>query len=178
MKILYQYIKNPKDYRANLDLANYYFEQKSFSAAVSFYLRSAEYSTDPSDTYYSLIKLHECFKQIENRDFTCETVLKLAISEIIDRPEAYILLCEKYYNKQDYLNLLTYSNLALKYFDKLIIFPYEYYLLLIYKGTASWYLGKREASKQIFLKIKNDYYNNLSEQLQKIIDNNIEWTNK
>jgi len=176
MNVLLEYINNPKNDNAILALADYYYDIDAFAPASSFYLKCAEFSTNKETIYHSLLKLYECYKNIGNRDFTCEYILKLATSIIIDRPEAYIYLCEYYYHKKDYINLLLFTNLSLEHLDKLKCIKYPEYLLLLYKGTACWYLGKIVESRYLFETIKNKYYEILSEEFKKIIDNNIEWT--
>jgi hypothetical protein len=84
----------------NFNIAKAYEEIGQTAAAMSFYLRTAEYgyNTHPLLVYSSLIRISYCVEDQSGREHTLENSLFQAIQYMPTRPEAYFVL-SRYYEK-------------------------------------------------------------------------------
>ena len=86
-KQLIDYINNSENDISNFDLAAWYENQGHLSPACSYYLRCAELTKDNVLAYECLLRLYVCYKQLSNRDYTCENLLKSALNLFPQKPE-------------------------------------------------------------------------------------------
>jgi tetratricopeptide (TPR) repeat protein len=178
MIALNNYINNPKDDLNNFLLAIEYEKQHHYSPASGFYLRCAELTPDINRRYESLLRMYFCYKNLGQRDFTCETLLKEAISLCPSKPEAYFLLTQFYESKSDWLNVYVYSSIALdtcKEKSKLTIdidFS-DIYALLFQKAAAAWWVGKPDEARKLFRLLLNEYIDDLDPKYKKLLENNL-----
>jgi tetratricopeptide (TPR) repeat protein len=96
MKNLTKYINEPRSQIINFDLGKEYEDQKQYSAAISFYLRTAEYGEDKMLIYEALLRVALCFEMQGKRNYTMKGALLRAVSVMPSRPEAYFLMCRTY----------------------------------------------------------------------------------
>jgi hypothetical protein len=154
----------------NFKLALFYDEQKHYSAASCFYLRCADRSKGKI-RYESLIKASICYNNLKSRNYTQEILLKQAICELPQRPEAYFLICELYDENEDWMNCYIFSELALLNYKepKHKLINYSGIInIKIFNAISSWRLGKTQKSLELFITILQS--NDLSESLKNKIE--------
>ena len=123
----------------NFKIALFYDKQNHYSAAACFYLRCADRSKGKI-RYESLIKAAICYNNLKSRNYTQEILLKQAICELPQRPEAYFLICQLYEENKDWINCYIFSELALLNCNKnsLDLNRLEVLLLIVPKNPISY----------------------------------------
>jgi len=170
---LANYISNPVDPIYNFDLACYYDDIDQTSAAISFYLRSAERTTDDLLQYKCLLYISNCFKKQKDRETTVVNILLKAIALIPTRQEAYLLLCEAYERDKKWTDCYTMANIAIDLAAKEPInkIECEQYMFIFMKAISGYWIGKFEESKQLLFELSlND---NINIIYKKAVENNI-----
>ena len=61
------FIKDPYSPEINFKLGEQYHSEGSTAAALTYFLRAAEYGTSKELTYEALLKVALCLKEVENR---------------------------------------------------------------------------------------------------------------
>jgi hypothetical protein len=92
LKNLHNYLKNIEDPQANFKLGLEYESIGQDSSAVSFFLRTANFTDDNELAYVCILKMAQCFDRLGNRTFSVETTMQQAQALLPKRPEAYFLL--------------------------------------------------------------------------------------
>lgn len=178
MKELKNYITDPNNDNNNFYLGLYYEKQKHYSPAASFYLRCAELTGDMDLRYESLLRMYLCYKNLGNRDFTCDTILKQAISLCPTKPEAYFLLTQYHESRSEWSSVYSYSCIALENCKRIsnlitdINFP-GFYALLFQKAAASWWIGKSKQCRQLYQTLLNEHIDSMSEFYKTLLENNL-----
>ena len=90
--LLHNFIQTPDDPEINFSLGLYYDNIGQTAAALSFYLRTAERSSDDLLKYECLIRGSMCFDKQGTRKFTVKGLLQHAVALQPKRPEGYYLL--------------------------------------------------------------------------------------
>jgi hypothetical protein len=98
--LLDQYIKDPENSKYNFLLARYYDTIGQTATAVSYYLRTAERTTEKELQYTCLILSAKCFERQGSRNFTVKGLYQNAITTCPNRPEAYYFL-SKFYESEN-----------------------------------------------------------------------------
>jgi hypothetical protein len=164
-KLLLEYIKNPKLSINNFNLGVYYESIKQYASAITYYLRSAEYSDIEKEKdiiYESLLKISICFNKLGNRPYNEKGWILHAISFIPKRPEAYFLLTvfhEKMsttnQNKewQESYTTAIIGRLFLKNAKRTItnLGYYGEFGFEFQKAVAAWWVGRVNESRNSFL---------------------------
>jgi hypothetical protein len=174
-KSLLKYISNPIDPDNNIDLAFHYDTLNQTSAAVSFYLRTAERTVDDFLKYKCLLYISICFNKQKDRELTIENILLKAISILPERQEAYLLLCESYERSKKWTECYTMANIGLSYpenKEKIDKIYFERQTLTFMKAVSAYWIGKFEESKRIFFELSLS--NNLNEIFNNAIATNID----
>lgn len=178
-KELIDYINNPENDLINFDLANWYEEQSHKSPACSYYLRCAELTKDKSLAYECLLRLYLCYRQLSNRDYTCENLLKSALHLCPQKPEAYFFLSQFYEYKSNWMDSYLYASLGLELSDcepsnlKKNLGYESRYMLLFQKAVSSWWYGKPKESRMLFRQLKDEYGDILNDYYFKLIEKNL-----
>lgn len=178
MNELYDYLNSPNDPIVNFNLGLFYEHHGHYSPASTFYLRAAE-KTDSLDLRYEvLIRTFSCYNSLGNRNHTCESLLKQAICLCPKKPEAYYFLTKLYESKSDWLNMYTYSNIALDVCADNSIFahPVQYpgsYAFLFQKAASAWWVGKPFESRQILRLLIDNYLDRLDNTYRGLLESNI-----
>jgi hypothetical protein len=178
MNNLQVYINDPENDLNNFNMGLDYENIKHYSPASSYYLRCAEKTTDLNLRYESLLRLYLCYKNLGGRDYTCESLLKQAISICPLKPEAYYFLTQLYESKFDWANVYTFSCLALDIakdktnFISQIYYPGQF-ALLFQKAASSWWVGKPKQCRQLYQQILNNHINELSDSYKALLENNL-----
>lgn len=178
MKELSNYINDPENDLNNFYLGLLYEQQRHYSPASGYYLRCAEKTKNLDLRYESLLRMYYCFKLLGGRDHTCDSLLKQAISLCPQKPEAYFLLTQHYESKSDWLNVYTYSSIALDIckdsssFISDINYP-GLHCLLFQKASASWWVGKPKQCRQLYQILLNEHIDQLSDNYKNLLENNL-----
>ena len=178
MNELYEYLNSPNDPIVNFNLGLFYEHQGHYSPASTFYLRAAE-KTDSLDLRYEvLIRTFSCYNSLGNRNHTCESLLKQAICLCPKKPEAYYFLTKLYESTSDWLNMYTYSNIALDVCaeNSTFVHPVQYpglYTFLFQKAASAWWVGKPFESRQILRLLLDNYLDKLDNTYKGLLESNI-----
>lgn len=156
MDLLHRYIQAPEDPETNFAMALHYHSIDQTASAVSFYLRTAERSTDQSLTYECLIRAAMCFHTQGCRGNSVEGMLQHAVSLMPKRPEAYFHLSRFYEKKEKwhlgYMMACVGMGVAERSPSPLrttIDYP-GFWTLAFERAVCSWWCGLCEESKNTF----------------------------
>lgn len=177
-KELVDYINDTRNARVNFNFAYWYEKQGHLSPAISFYIRSAEFTEDVNLRYEALVRVFFCYDKAGRRDNTSETTLKQAICLCPKRPEAYFLLAQFYEYRQKWIDAYTFACLGLDMAEKNYnVMPntnypgdYVFYFL---KACSAWHIGKPNESRKIYQHVLNNEVNKLSEQYKNLLQANL-----
>lgn len=162
----------------NFEVAKEYESQNQWAAAMSFYLRAAEYGWRNHHliAYTSLLKIAHCAQMMEERDATALNSLLQAVSFDPRRPEAYFLLAQHYERIGDWTYCNTWSKLgySLEQFsweDLPADIGYTGSDSLLFELTVSdWWLGNNVGAKAKFMSLLTT---DLPESYKKVIKHNL-----
>jgi tetratricopeptide (TPR) repeat protein len=165
--LLHSYVYNPS-IENRFDLAEEYFRCGQYAAALSFYLKTAETTTDKNLQYYCLIRCGICFEIPKNRKHSVLTLYKHALHLLPDRPEAYYYLSRAHELYSDWYDCYTFAHLGLQkpnisdtYSKKL---KYQgTYTLLFQKAISAWHIGKGQESRKLLQQLIHEYGDELDE---------------
>ena len=141
--------KDPFDPLLNFNLGVAYEEVKQTAAAVSFYLRAAEYGEDLL-VYTSLLKISECFDAQGSRPHSVLNALQQAAAFNPKRPEAYFLLARYYEKSRSWQDCYTWASIGLLYADNSGLgLPADVgykgkYSLEFEKAISAWWIGRKK----------------------------------
>lgn len=157
---------NPeKNFRAGLA----YDAVGQTASAVSFFLRAAEYgyANTNNDTnlivYASLLSVANCLAKQGEREHTVENSLRQAIAYLPTRPEAYFFMAQRCERKKDYNMAYIWASIGLAFAKEAITNPlpadvgYPLYGLDFEKGVSAWWVGRKDESREIFLRLLDTY---------------------
>jgi len=146
---------SPFDPEINFLVAQEYDSLGQTAAAISFYLRTAEYGYDTHRVYAytSLIKMAKCFEAQNDRELTVSGALLQAVALMPDRPEAYALLSQFFEKTGQWRESYTWAVLGQTRerswpFDKLpayVGYDFEKSLKFQIAVTGYW-LGRQDQS--------------------------------
>lgn len=170
--------ENPEN---NYELATYYENIGQLASAISYYLRTAERTSDKNLQYECLIRASICFDSQGARNFTVKGLLQHAVSILPTRPEAYYHL-SRFYEKEnndgkwnDSYMIASIGQEVCNHNSPPLRSSLNYppkYGILFQKAVSSWWCGLCEESKNIFLDLKNNY--NLSKEFLDVVNSNLE----
>jgi hypothetical protein len=105
-------------------------------------------------------------------------LLRQAISLCPRKPEAYLLLTELYETTSDWINVYTYSSIALdvcndsSVFYKSINFVGKY-AFLFQKAASAWWVGKPAEARKIYRILLNEYLDQLNDKYKNLLQSNL-----
>lgn len=167
-QLLVDYINDHDNPEKNFDLAVYYHNIGQTATAVSYYLRTAERTSDPHFKYESLFHAAECFDaQGSFRKLTVKNLLKQAITVLPERPEAYWMLSKVYesekYGSDHWFDSYMAASLGVNVADnpqeafrKPSTYPGKF-AVLFQKAHAAWHSDLCDESRDIFLDLYQNY---------------------
>lgn len=154
MNNLIKFINNPTDPEINFWLGYEYDLENNKAAAVSYYLRAAEYSNNKNLTYESLIRIALCLKYTGRRSRSVKNALLNAISCVPDRPEAWYFLSTHLENDQNRKESYTaacmvelYKN---NYKPTLTNIGYYTFIPQFQKAVTTWWVGNCDEARFLF----------------------------
>lgn len=178
MTELLKYIEDPSNDLNNFHLGSYYEKLGHYSPASAFYLRCSEKTKNIDLRYEALLRLYICYMSLGGREYTCETLLKLAISLCPQKPEAYFFLTQYYEFKTEWLNVYSYSCIALENCKDKSNFVIEtdfpgMYALIFQKAISAWWIGKPQQSRDLFKLLLNEHIYDLNDRYKQLLENNL-----
>jgi tetratricopeptide (TPR) repeat protein len=154
---------NPFNPELSTKLALEYESIGQTAAAVSFYLRTAEYgfSTHPEHVYGSLLRAAHCFEGQKNRTTTVLNLILKAIAYNPQRPEGWFVLAQYYERTKKWQESYTVSQTGLVFsadgdtpLPMMVGYPGEYGLTF-QKAVAAWWVGRKDESLTLFTKLRD-----------------------
>jgi hypothetical protein len=177
-ELLPNFANDTENPELNLNLAEYYYANKQYAAALSFYLRAAERTENKDIQYYCIIKGGRCLEIPGNRRHTVKTMYCQALSLIPTRPEAYYFLSRANEWSQDWINCYSFADLGLQVADcntqhNMTVDEYPGIQGLIFqKAISAWWWGKCEEARQLHNLILKEYFSKIDDgHLNAIIGN-------
>lgn len=165
----------------NYHLGLAYENQNQLAGAVTFYLRAAEYGheieSNKDMVYTCLLKLGKLFEKLGERPTSVKTWYHQAIAYRPDRPEAYFYASTIEEQNKNWLQCYSLATIGEYVYDKSK--ESTYYLVdlvgkslfTFQKAAASWWIGRRQESIDLFNELKND--NSLSKNYKDLIEENL-----
>ena len=151
---LAEYINKPSYAPLNLDLAYAYKREKQYAAAISFFLRAANFAESKNAQYEAMLQVAYCYKQLPDRIDTVRCMLYHCIEIDSKRPEAYFLLAELFEHNKRWHEAYFWAvhGLEMADFTLPIIRDVGYggrYSLAYEQAITSWWCDKPEESKNL-----------------------------
>ena len=175
--LINKFINEPYIDMNNFNLAFKYECLGHTAAAVSYYLRCAEFTDDDDLSYECLLRMSLCISKQKNRDEKELCCIKHAISIKPERPEALYIMSLYYSFRKKWMESYMYACLGLKNTDKKYrpfkqhIEYSEKYQLLFQKAYSGFKKGKIDESRDIYMNILHSY--NIPDHLRNIILQNL-----
>jgi tetratricopeptide (TPR) repeat protein len=162
---LANYIKEPRNPIFNFILGNSYEEEKQYSAAIGFYIRTAEYGINDLLSYEAFLRIAICFEIIGRRPHAMKGILLRAITIQPNRPEAYFLMARTYEINKDWHEAYVWSIIGKKVAEEneikeSLITDVQYpgiYGFIYERAVVSWWIGLYYESLELFKELKNSY---------------------
>ena len=176
-KKLETFINEPYNADAAFDLAEHYFLNGHYASAMSFYLRTAEYSQNTDKTYEALLMVANSLATLKRRPVTELSLWLNALNFEPGRPEAYLFLSEYYEKQKNYHQMYSYAVMGLRnhIYAKPITPNVGYeggYQLGFQRAVAAWWIGRGKEAREIFLELVANA-NILSDKYKKLVQTNI-----
>jgi hypothetical protein len=174
---LRQFIFDPKNPSYNFYLARFYEDSGHTASAISFYIRTVEFSNDDLLIYEALIRQALCLEKQGSRTFVVKGLLLRAISLLPKRPEAYFLLSRTYERNKDWQEAYTTAIVGENFTEEpieLLKTDVDYpgkYGFTFEKAVVSWWLGLWGESLFLFRRLNKD--SSLSPIYKQAVKNNL-----
>jgi len=173
------YAKHPENAEANYQVGLLYEGMGQTAAAISFFLRAAERTSNNTLAYECMLKVGLCFDRQGRRANTVRGAYQHALLIHPNRPEAYFLLSRFYERSFDHVNGYMYADLGLKNSDftlKPLRGFVEYpgrYGLIFEKMVCAWWWGKPNECRELLQVLKNEYGTVMDEQHRLATEKNL-----
>jgi len=178
LKNLHNYLKNIEDPQANFKLGLEYESIGQDSSAVSFFLRTANFTDDNELAYVCILKMAQCFDRLGNRTFSVETTMQQAQALLPKRPEAYFLLGQFQERRRKYLEsyVTVSTGLEVADFDASPLPASVGYVgkwgLLFEQAVSAWHCGKEDKSRFLFQTLIDNHWNDMDVEHRNSVENN------
>jgi len=156
---LSNFLISPQDPTGNFLLGNLYENIGQTASAISFYIRTAEFSyNNDLLTYEALLRTALCLEKQGSRMFVTKGIILRAVSLMPDRPEAYFLMSRIYERNKDWQEAYTWATVGETLFpeDKeytplttFVEYPGRYGFTFE-KAVVAWWIGLKEESLYLF----------------------------
>lgn len=177
-ELLDYFCYHPEEPEINFKLAKYYHSIGQTASAVSYYIRTAERTSDKKLMYSCLLGASICFDSQGCRSNSVKGLLQSAVSLDPKRPEGYYLLSRFYEREKNYHDCYLISsigeNVSDKNPDSLYIdtgYP-GFYGILFEKAVSSWWCGLCDESCDLFYDLRDNY--EMDESHRNAVNDNIE----
>jgi tetratricopeptide (TPR) repeat protein len=174
---LESFINDPYNADKTFELAEFYFTQGHYASAMSYYLRTAEYSQNSDRTYEAVLMVAKSLCTLTRRPVTELGLWLNALNLEPGRPEAYLFLSEYYEKQKNYHQMYSYAVMGLRnhIYAKPMTANLAYeggYQLGFQRAVAAWWIGRGKESREIFLELVANA-DNLSDKYRKLVQTNI-----
>ena len=162
-KAIAAYAKDTENPKISYEVALIYDSLSQTAAAISFFLRCAERTTDNNLAYECLLRIALCFERQGGRNNTVRGILQQALVLLPRRPEAYFLLARFHERTGDHVNGYTYAELGLQFADDNqipLLNSVEYpgkYGLIFEKSVSAWWWGRPTECRKLLHRLKSEY---------------------
>jgi hypothetical protein len=159
--LIFDLSKDPFNADLNFAVAVEYEKLNQTASAVSFYLRTVEYSKQINDplVYASLLKMAHCFNDQSDRQHTVSNCLLQAIAYWPERPEGYFLLAQFYERLSQWQECYTNAEIGLhraSYPALPVDIGYHgAYCLEFEKAVSAYWIGRKKESTDLLNKLLN-----------------------
>jgi len=176
---LLDYISHPKVDYYNFLLAEEYLKLGQTAAALSFYLRTAEFSSNDDLAYEALIKAGRCLGAQSRRYHSERGIYLHAVALNPTRPEAYLSLSLLYERNKEWAE--SYANACIAHTFLHNARPaktdlgFKEYSAIFQKAVTSFWIGRGVECQELLYKLASDYH--LSEPYASCVLNNIKTLN-
>lgn len=148
--------RDPLNPVSNFDCALGYEAEDQLAAALSFYLRAAEFGSDDV-AYAALMGVARCLDRMGCRDASVKHTLEQAIDYMPDRPEAWWKLSVWHDRRSEWADAFRCAESGLVVCGKPALpgvaeFPGEF-ALLFQKAISWWWLGGEQESKNMLYEL-------------------------
>jgi len=121
-QLLNDFVMDYKNPFKMYELAKEYDKLDQDAAALTYYLRAAEFCDGKTYNekllqYRALIMGAKCFADQKNRQVTVYSLLKMAITVLPNRPEAYYFMCDYCEENGEWRESLVHSTIGLLFAD-------------------------------------------------------------
>lgn len=172
--LLKEYIYNPEDSVITFNIAREYDRLGHTASAVTFYLKTAEFSDVDDFKYASLIMIGRCLSKQGDRSYTEKGCYIHAISVLPNRPEAYFLLSKLHEKHSEWSDCYLMACAGLNTKDSACIVDIDYpgvYAMHFQKALSMWWIGKTKECREYFQYIANNF--KLDDEYKKHVQKNI-----
>jgi len=164
-QVLQIYITDPRDGMNNFNVGRCYEEYRQFSAAIGFYIRTAEYGTDMLLTYEALLRIAICLEIQGKRVRPQKGAILRAVSVKPNRPEAYFLMARTYEIQREWHEAYAWSFMGEKVIrenrsELPLLTDVQYpgpYGFIYERAVVAWWIGLYYESLELFRLLKRDY---------------------
>ena len=156
-------VYSPYNDSINFELGYLYENEKQYAAAVSYYLRSAEFTEDNVFASESLLRASLCINNQEGRDEKELYLIKHAINESPNSLEPYYIASLYFSWRKKWMDSYHYANLGInilenkiqeKSFNKTL--NYDDYQLYYQKAFSGTHIGKINEAREIYSRLMHD----------------------
>lgn len=165
-------VRNPNDHLAASLLADWYAQQGQAASAFMWYCKAAENHPNDHDSSNLLLAAAKQMSVGGIRRHSTLTLLLHAREKWPNNPNVYVELskwyeaCGHYHTAYDY----ALQGLAL---PQLFTNLSHVALLLFQQAVSSWWIGKEQLSRDVFVQIKDHYIQYLDPQYRDLVQNNL-----
>ena len=175
---LNRFIENPCDALNTFYLAWEYEKIGHRAIAISYYLRTAEYSEDENIIYEALIRAGKCIGMVGNRKMSEKGLYYQAVSFLPQRPEAYFALSQFKEANKEWLEAYMYSIMGLENISRskptITDIGYEgEYVLIFQKAVTAWWIGRGKESRELFHHLVDNYTPLMNKMYINLVQQNI-----
>ena len=171
-KFVNEFVMSPYDDGASMRFAIYFGASNQLASAISFYLRTAEYSENTRKVYDSLIEIGKCFNKLGRRTMSELQSYMNALYLDPEKPDAYYYISTIYERRQDWQNCYLYANFGLERYEKNPGYL-DKYLFIFQKAVSSWWWGRGMESRELFHLLVDEYWEQMDEAHQKSVEDNV-----
>lgn len=165
---LVEYVNEPYDIKANLDLGVEYYKKEQFASSLSHFLRGAEHGADSdgiNKTYLvseCLVHAADALNRLGGRHFSTKSTLLHAISNEPKMVQAYLLLSKVYEQTGEWTECNSVCNIGLSQMDNFVPMLYDNKTksdivneLLFQKAISEYYIGRCNDARKDLEEIAN-----------------------
>ena len=157
-KQLREFVFDPYNQEKNFNLGYTYENLGHTAAAITYYVRSAEYGNDDDLTYEALIRVGLCYNKQGSRPVMTRGSFLNAIIFAPHRPEAYYHLSLIWEGLKEYQESYASICQGLSHLDnykptRTDIGYDKDYSLIFQKSYISWYTGRHKLSKDLSIEL-------------------------